>query len=78
MTREDIRLIVEQVTDTPCPNDGDEVPMTSLQQLEFVFAIEDGLEFRHPIPADISWKCVNDVVKWLAERGELQDGGSRS
>jgi hypothetical protein len=76
MTREQIRQLVEHVTEAPCPPDNETVQMSSLQQLEFIFAIEDTLEFRHDIPADVAWQCVNDVVKWLEDKGEYEEAES--
>ena len=73
MTREDVRILFQQITGQNCISDDNEaVYMTSLQQLEFAFAIEDSLDFQHQIPDDVGWKSVNDVVKWLEERGELK------
>jgi acyl carrier protein len=73
MTREDVRSLISSIIEEPCPQDGEAVPMTSLQQLEFGFAIEEMLGFRHELPEDLKWNCVNDVVQWLEEKGELSD-----
>jgi len=78
MTKEQVRQLVETVTDGPCPPDSEAVAMSSLQQLEFVFGVEDSTGFRHDIPADISWSCVNDVIRWLEEKGELETGGPQA
>lgn len=72
MTRDDVRLIVKQITGAS-PADDEVVVMTSLQQLEFAFAIEEELEFRHEVPEIIRWKTVNDVAQWLREKEELTD-----
>lgn len=69
MTREEVRDIVTQIMGS-CPGDGEAIEMTSLQQLEFAFAIEEELNFRHQLPEDLRWKCVNDVVQWLKEKNE--------
>lgn len=73
MTREDLRFLVSSITEDQCPPDGEAIDMTSLQQLEFVFAIEEDLGFRHEVPEDMKWRCINDVAEWLREKGELKD-----
>jgi hypothetical protein len=74
MTRQDIRDIVAHITEARCPPDDEPIVMKSLQQLEFIFAIEDSTNFRHDIPENVGWNCVNDVVKWLEDKGELTEG----
>jgi hypothetical protein len=73
MNRQYIRDLVAHITEAPCPPDAEPIVMRSLQQLEFVFAIEDELNFRHEIPEDVGWTCVNDVVKWLESKGEYKE-----
>ena len=71
MHKQQIRHIVETITGERCPPDDVEIPMSSLQQLEFFFAIEDETNFRHTI-GEVNWQTVNDVIKWLEERGEYE------
>jgi len=71
MNLEQIRSLVTVITGRECPPNDQEVVLTSLQQLEFIFAFEDlvdGVNIED-IPSD--WKCVDDVVKWLEEKGEF-------
>lgn len=72
MTREDLRNIVRHLNKGHCPPDDEPVDLLSLEQLEFIFALEDAIEFRHDIPDDVSWRTLNDVAKWLEDKGELQ------
>ena len=72
MTRDDIRTIVYTITGQHPEGDDCPVAMSSLQQLEFIFAIEDGIEFRYEVPEDVSWQTINDVTRWLESKGELQ------
>jgi len=72
MTRDQIRTILNDITGQRPERDDCPVVMSSLHQLEFVFAIEDALEFRFEVPEDVSWTSVNDVARWLESKGELQ------
>jgi len=78
MTRDQVREIVSKILDGPCPPDDVPVEFSSLHQLEFMFEIEEAIEFRHGIPEDIGWKTVNDVVNWLEKKGELQETTARA
>lgn len=73
MTRDDVRFLVSKIIDADCPPDSEAIDMTSLQQLEFAFAIEEDLGFRHDIPEAVAWTCVDDVVEWLKQKGELTE-----
>jgi hypothetical protein len=72
MTRDDLRKIILDLNHGHCPPDSEPIDLPSLEQLEFIYAIEDGIEFRHPIPDDIAWRSIDDVAKWLEDKGELQ------
>ena len=72
MTRSELHTILLTIIDGPLPPDDEPIDLSSLRQLELMFALEDALEFRHSVPEDVAWKCVNDVVAWLEANGELQ------
>jgi len=71
MTRQQIRNLVTTITGRECPPDDQEVVLTSLQQLEFIFAFEDLVDGVNIEDIPSNWKCVNDVVVWLEEKGEF-------
>lgn len=70
MTREEIHQILLTVISGPLPPDDQPIVLSSLEQIELVFAIED--HTGEQVPDDIRWQCVNDVVKWLEEKGDFQ------
>lgn len=70
MTRAQIHSILLTVIKGPLPPDDQPIVLTSLEQVELIFEIEDATG--EQVPEDISWKCVNDVVKWLEAKGDFQ------
>jgi acyl carrier protein len=71
LKRSEVRALVSDIIEGPCPDDDAVVEMTSLQQLEFGFAIEEALDYRQELPEDMRWRTIGDVVTWLKEKGEL-------